>query len=334
MISLISKRFSLLHMLMFSIGAFVAAFTLTSFWNNKASTSQVPVSTSSCEYNIKRMTGLKFVKPILWVDENCESDNLAGTKQKVTEIIERYKQYEGVNSASVLIRSSGKWTVINENEKYQPGSLFKVPVLIAILKMDEDNPGFLNKKVVYDKPIDAGKKVNFTSKTIKLGQSYTIKELLTYMIKYSDNEATILVEQNMDNKVLQKLFADIGVEVPNAYDSQYQFTVKDYSLFMRTIFNAGYLTIKNSEYAAELLAKCEFKEGIAKGLPANIKMAHKFGESGNQIEKQLHETAVVFLDNKGYLITVMTKGNDMKKLSNLIGDISRVVYQDISNESE
>lgn len=154
------------------------------------------------------------------------------------------------------------------------------------------------------------------------------------MIRNSDNEATMLLERNMDNKVFQKLFADVGLEVPNVYASEYLFTVKDYSLFMRTIFNAGYLTIKNSEYAAELLTECDFKEGIAEGIPTNIKMAHKFGEAGNDNEKQLHESAIVFLDKKGYLLTVMTKGNDMKKLSNLIGEISRVVYNHISSVSE
>lgn len=324
-------------MLIFSIVAFVVDYTLSSFFHNTTSTSDSESSHASitnCDYNIKRMTGFKFVKPILWVDENCESDNLAGTKQKVVEIIVRHKQTEGVTSASVLIRSSEKWAVVNENEKYELGSLFKVPVLIAILKINEDNPGFLNKTVVYDKALDAGKKVNFPSKSIKLGQSYTIRELLTYMIRNSDNEATMLLERNMDNKVFQKLFADVGLEVPNVYASEYLFTVKDYSLFMQTIFNAGYLTIKNSEYAAELLTECDFKEGIAEGIPTNIKMAHKFGEAGNDNEKQLHESAIVFLDKKGYLLTVMTKGNDMKKLSNLIGEISRVVYNHISSVSE
>ncbi|MES2412059.1 MAG: serine hydrolase [Bacteroidota bacterium] len=331
MISFKSKRFSIVHVAIFSLVVFTAAFSLASFCNKNTSPSEMPVANNSCDYNIKRITGFKFIKPILWVDENCEGDNLAGTKQRVTEIIERYKQYEGVSSASVLIRSAGKWTVVNENEKYQPGSLFKVPVLMTILKMDEDNPGFLSKKLLYSKAVNAGKKINFAGKTIQLGHSYTVRELLTYMIKYSDNEATILLENNMDKKVLQKLFSDFDLEVPNMYASQYLLTVKDYSLFMRAIFNAGYLTIKNSEYAAELLTECDFKEGIAKGVPANTKMAHKFGESGTEAEKQLHESAIVFLDNKAYLLTVMTKGKDMKKLSELLVEISRTVYTDMSN---
>lgn len=333
MISLHSKKFSIIQIVLFSVIFSLITCGGVYYWLKKQN-EEALVSNSSkyCDYNVKRIKGLKFVKPILWVDENCESDNLAGTKRKITEIIEKYKQFNGVTSASVYLRANSQWTIVNENEKYDPGSLFKVPVLITILKMDEDHPGFLNKVIDYNTPIQVGKNVNYPSKTIQLGKSYTVKELLTYMIKYSDNAATVLLERNMKTETLQKLFSDVGVEVPNASSSQYLFTVRDYSFFMRTIFNAGYLTIKNSEYAAELLSQCDFKDGIEKGIPVHTKIAHKFGEAGNEVEKQLHESAVVYLNDRGYLITVMTKGKDMKTLSNLIGEISRTVYNDVSSK--
>jgi beta-lactamase class A len=337
MSSLASRKFTLFHVALISILLSLLASGGIYWWISRKDKATLAINAAkkNCEYNIKRITGLKFVKPILWVDENCESDNLVSTKLKVAEIIEKYKQTSGVTTASLYLRANGQWTVVNGDDKYEPGSLFKVPVLITILKMEEAHPGFLNMPVTYVKKIATGKDVAYGSKSIQLGHSYTIKELLTYMIKYSDNAATILLENNMDNKVLQKLFSDVGVDVPNIYADKYVFTVRDYSLFMRIIFNAGYLTIENSEYAAELLSECEFKDGIIKGIPANTKIAHKFGESGNQFEKQLHESAVVYLDNGGgYLLTVMTKGKDLKKLSDLIGEISRTVYQDVKNQSK
>ncbi len=335
MASFTTKKFSLLHVALFSVTIALVTFGLVKFLDDKKEKELSEAASSSiyCNYNIKRMSGLKFVKPILWVDEECESDNLAGIKQKLTEIIEKYKQYNGVTDASVYLRSSNKWTVVNEGVKYQPGSLFKVPILITILKMNEEEPGFLNKVIPYNQKITVDKQVMFPSKSIEVGQSYTVKELLTYMIKYSDNAATMLLEKNMKSETMQKLFKDVGVEVPNAYADQYLFTVKDYSLFMRTIFNAGYLSIQDSEYAAELLSECEFKDGLAQGVPANTKMAHKFGEAGDQTERQLHESAIIFLADKGYLLTVMTKGKDMKKLSQLLGEISRTVYEEVKSSN-
>lgn len=36
---------------------------------------------------------------------------------------------------------------------------------------------------------------------------------------------------------------------------------------MKAIYNAAYLTINDSENAAELLTQCDFKDGIVKSLP-------------------------------------------------------------------
>ncbi len=337
MISFKNKKFTLLHLLFLSLLIAVVTFSLTSFWKERQFTEQTISSASSytCNYNVKRMNGYKFIKPLMFVDDDCESDQLMGIKQKMATIIDRYKSVGDITTASVYLRvyAHNEWTSVNDNERFDPGSLFKVPVLIAILKQDELHPGFLNKSFVYNQHINAGKNVAFASKTIQLGQTYTVKELLTYMIKYSDNNATILLEKNLDPKILQKLFSDIGLEVPNMYASQYLFNTKEYSYFMRAIYNAGYLSADHSEYAGELLSLCDFKGGILLGLPKGTRVAHKFGESGTQIDKQLHESALVYLANKPYLLTVMTKGKDNKKLSQLIGEISQTVYNDMLNEA-
>jgi beta-lactamase class A len=99
---------------------------------------------------------------------------------------------------------------------------------------------------------------------------------------------------------------------------------------MRSIYNAGYLNVEDSEFAGNLLSQCDFKAGIVQGLPANTIVAHKFGESGNQAMKQLHESAIVYLKNKPYLLTIMTKGKDNAKLSQFLGELSKSVYTDMA----
>jgi len=333
MISFKNKRFSLLHVVTATIIVVLATFYVTTLWKDKQYEEKISNTPTSCNYDIKRMGGFKFIKPLMFVDEDCESDLLMSTKQKLISIIEQYKSAGDAEMASVYLReySHNEWISINEEEKYDPGSLFKVPVMIAILKMNEINPGFLNKRVTYNKAIDLAKNIAFPSKTIKLGQSYTIKELLEYMIKYSDNSATVLLESNLDNKVLQKMFKDMNLEVPNIYAAEFKFNVKQYSYFMRAIYNAGYLNMDDSEFAGQLLGQSDFKVGIVKGLPANTRIAHKFGESGNQTQKQLHESAIVYLNNNPYLLTIMTRGKDNSKLAQLLAELSQAVYSDMAS---
>jgi beta-lactamase class A len=257
------------------------------------------------------------------------------TKQEIEQLIQNYKTLQGVTSASINLRdySNNEWININENEKYDPGSLFKVPILMTFLKMNELSPGVLNKEILYSQPFAINKQVAYKSKAIQLGNKYKVKELLKYMIEYSDNTATALLSNNIKTEVFVKLFTDFGLKAPVIDATQYQLTAQQYSYFMRAIYNASYLNVADSEYAAEMLTKCDFKDGILNGLPKGAEVAHKFGESGTPTDRQLHESAIVYLDGKSYLLTIMTKGKDIKVLSKMMGDISRLVYSNIVSAS-
>jgi beta-lactamase class A len=134
---------------------------------------------------------------------------------------------------------------------------------------------------------------------------------------------------NIDLNIFKKVFTDLGLESPNMSASDYPITTKEYSCFMRALFSATYLTIEDSEYATALLSKCNFKDGIVSSIPKTVKIAHKFGEAGDPSEKQLHESAIIYLKDMPYLITIMTKGKDLNKLAPVIRQISSVVYQDM-----
>jgi beta-lactamase class A len=290
-------------------------------------------NTSSCDYTVKRLKGYNFINPLLFVDNSCESEVLNSIKQSLNNYIDTNKKTGDLIVASVYLKEfeSNNWMAINENEKYNPGSLLKVPELITFLKMNEENPGLLNKEILFDHYEISDKKPVFLSKSIKIGHKYTIRQLLDYMIAYSDNNATILLNNNINLTTFKKVFTDIGLEAPDWKSGNYPISASDYSLFMRALYNGALLDFNDSEFATKLLSKCDFKDGIVKGLPANTKIVHKFGESGNANEKQLHESAIVYLNGKSYLLTIMTKGKDNKKLAEIISHISTLVFQDMLN---
>jgi hypothetical protein len=90
-----------------------------------------------------------------------------------------------------------------------------------------------------------------------------------------------------------------------------------------------------------LLIQSDFKEGLLKKLPPSVIAAHKFGECAYAIvhapgEKpygtlnELHEAGFIYNNNDPYLITIMTKGPDRKYLSEIVGNISFLVYNALS----
>ena len=343
--SIFSKKIASGYIVIIALVSSLATYFITNHINNtnkvenaidqSITNQQANTETSnnaSCNYDVKRLRGYGFIKPLLFVDNKCEGEKLEPIKQKITSLIDDLRKSGTINTASVYLKdySHNEWMSVNENEKYKPGSLLKVPELITFLRMNEEKPGILDKKVTYSHTYTIDKKPKYLSKSIKLGSSYTIRELLNYMIAYSDNNATLLLNDNIDVPTFKKVFTDIGLAAPDWKSSEFPITAKDYSCFMRVLYNASYLTIDDSEYATQLLSKCDFKEGMVKGFPENTKMAHKFGESGDQNEQQLHESAIIYINDKPFLLTIMTKGSDPQKLPGVISQIASTINQQMN----
>ena len=280
------------------------------------------------------LTEYQFTRPLLLSDVNKESDNFKTLKSNLNRLIEHSKQNGTASSVSVYLRKlkNGEWIDINGREGYNPGSLLKVPVLITYLKQAEKNPELLEIEVLFDRMNVTIPAQTYGGKSIEQGKKYKVKDLLYYMAVHSDNYATTLLTQLMDRTPLvekdayQKFFSDLEIIKSDVYDRNLSITVSEYSKFMRILYSASYLNPKDSEYALSLLAQGDFKEGLLKQLPPDVKIAHKFGEYGTEAEKQLHETGIIYAGSDAYLLTIMTKGNDIKLLPEVLSEISKHVY--------
>ena len=81
----------------------------------------------------------------------------------------------------------------------------------------------------------------------------------------------------------------------------------------------------------EILSKSEFSTGLVAGVPAGIKIAHKFGEKSDAADGtvQLHDCGIVYYPNHPYLLYVMSKGLNFESLSDDIAGVSRIIYSEI-----
>ena len=290
----------------------------------------VVVNTASeCSFTLARLNGYKYIGPLLFGEELCEAKQLMPIKNEVENLINTYKTSSVITNASVYLKelSNGQWISIGETEKYNPGSLLKVPELITFMKMREKDPRILDRMIAYNKPLVLKKQAYFLSKSIEVGKTYSIRELLYYMIAYSDNNATMLLNAQMDLAVFKKIFTDLGLPEPDMTKSDIPVSAKDFSLFMRVLYNASYLNIDDSEYCTELLSHSDFKIGLLNGLPSEIRVAHKFGEANDGVNEHLNESGIFYIDKNPYLLTVMTKGKDTKLLPSVISDISKKVFE-------
>jgi len=299
-------------------------------WMTKKDAAPVVDNTiRTCGFSTMRLNGYQYIRPLLYNEKLCEADNLMPVKAEVENIVNSYKLSGVISSASVYIRqlNQGDWICTGENEMYNPGSLLKIPELITFMKMNEKNPGLLDQKIAYTTQLNLPKQAHYISKSIELGKTYTIRELLYYMISYSDNNATWLLNQRMDNNVFMKVFTDLGISKPDMTRNDIPITAREFSYFMRVLYNASYLSTDDSEFCTELLSHSDFDQGMLSGLPKGIQVAHKFGEAGDGVLAHFNESGIIYINKSPYLLTVMTKGKDEEKLPPVIGDISKKVFE-------
>ncbi|MBS1582547.1 MAG: serine hydrolase [Bacteroidetes bacterium] len=287
----------------------------------------------TCSYRTVRLSGYEGIRPLILSEPECEAARYADMKQDIATVVEQYRSSGVLTSAAVYVRDfrKGEWTSFNDGEQFDPGSLLKVPLMLTYLRMAEDDPSVLSRRYTLWKVDPRMPRPIFPpSQQITTGKEYTVEELLRFGIERSDNLAVTLLMQHVDEKAYKRTYLELGLAAPELNASRHPMTARDYSVFMKALFNSTYLSIHNSEFAMSLLRHTDFNDGLRRGVPESTDVAHKFGEYSDGTSMQLHDSGIVYLQNNPYAITILTKGPDVAKLPEAIGALSGAVYQRMS----
>ncbi|MFM7217951.1 MAG: serine hydrolase [Bacteroidota bacterium] len=280
-----------------------------------------------------RTNRLKLVRPLVLADVKSESPALSGIKNDVASFINQMKSEGKARDVSVYFRrlNTGDWFAIDGSNVYNPASMVKVAILLTVLKMAENDPKLLERRIFLEAHQE-GYAQNISSDPLETGKEYTVRKLLEQMITYSDNDATVLLQGMMDMPTFNQLFSTLKLEMPD-FSKEYFIGVTDFSKIFRSLYNATYLNERYSEYALELLTRSTYSDGIVAGIGTRIPVAHKFGERVVGGTAQLHEIGIVFQGEDPYLLGVMTSGSDLRELAGIIKSIAMRVHQNTSRLS-
>lgn len=290
-------------------------------------------SATTCPYTTVWVKGYHHVHPLLSAEPMCESARFEGLRASIGTLVEGLKSAGQITSLSVYVRDfkNAEWTWYNGDEPYDPGSMLKVPLLLTYLAMSEEDPALLERTWTCERvDFDAPQHTAFPAPQVQLNVSYTLRQLFEYMMVHSDNRATVMLLRRVPKERYLSIYTDLGLPKPVWDAPSYRLNVRDYSVFMKALYNSSLLSPVNSEYALELMTRATFKQGLVAGLPAGVEVAHKFGEAGDDRERQLHETGLVYADGNPYLITVMTRGERVDPLASAIASVSELVFARMS----
>lgn len=287
-----------------------------------------------------RATGFKFIKPLLICDTNPEKDQaeLKPLEKELQDLIEKEEEANNINDASVYFqdfKTDGRVN-INKDEKFDSASIGKVATMIVFYKLAESIPSLLSGKVKYEGvEMNSGQEIQ-PKDYAKLGEIYTVDELIEKMIKYSDNNSLALLRSLVDVSKIKLIYKDLQIPIEFEAQDPEQFdwaTTRDISYFFRVLYNSTFLRTDLSEKALGLLAETDYKNGLMAGVPDGIDVAHKFGlrtmeYQGTVVERELHDCGIIYHPKNPYLLCIMTKSSSgIPKIENTIKNISAAVYK-------
>lgn len=275
----------------------------------------------------------KFTSQLLECAELPESVSdkaINDARVALKDLIAKVQKSGEITYASVYYRdlNNGPWFGINEADKFFPASLLKLPLAMSLYDRAEIDTGLLSREVIFKEDPEVSSQLQPFAGSEKLvdGKKYTVQYLLDLMLRESDNNAANTLAQIAGMKVIDDVYHNLGLDLPQP-GQDYRIDTHKYASFFRILYNATYADKVASEKILQTLSDATFTEGLVSGTPKDVIVSHKFGTRRvDDTTVQLHDCGIIYAAQRPYILCIMTQGNDFNTLARFIKDASWAVY--------
>jgi beta-lactamase class A len=181
----------------------------------------------------------------------------ASTNSVVKQIRDLIQPLSGTYGVYVYRLEDRREYGVNEDQIFPAASLNKLPVMVAAYQQSEK--GKLNLETKYtlkeeDKIEGAGLLQNKPA-----GSQYSYRQLIEYMAQNSDNTAF---------KIMRQIVGETIVE---------QITPREVGEIFQKLYQGELINQEDKEELLQFLTKTNFEDRIPKGVPEEVRVAHKIG---------------------------------------------------------
>jgi len=215
---------------------------------------------------------------------------------------------------------------INESKVVHPASVYKVPLAIYTLSRVDNGEISLDTKFLVT---SAEKTYSFDALSKRKGNyEITVKELLRYLIIYSDNTAMSTLEHRQGGIefIQKKLSEDFQIQSITRLPGKS--TAQEFAEVFEKLIKEEYLSHESNEYLLDLLKNVAeiHNDRIKAGVPKGIEVAHKIGN----LETTYHDAGIVYGSVRTYVIVVLNDGVDPAVAAAKIRKISKTTYEHLN----
>lgn len=237
---------------------------------------------------------------------------------------------------------------INADVMMHPASTMKVPVMMEVFRQAEVGLLSLDDRLeiynAFQSLVDGSEfaleEVDDSDKTLyaRIGENETIRELIRLMIVRSSNLASNLLMDKVTPARVDAVVKEYGIEnmsiIRELEDKKaYRLGMNNAACarssthMLKLIAEGRVVSPKACAEMIEVMLGQEFNESIPSLLPADVKVAHKTGWSG----EFFHDIGIVRPPGrKPYILSLFTRGfpeDDEKQAHECMAEVSRMIYK-------
>lgn len=258
-----------------------------------------------------------------FVEQKHFLSSIEPVRVQMKELVQKYQKEGHRVGVYFEFLNTGANVSINQDERFWPASLSKMPTVLAVMKKIEIGEWKLsNELVVFAE--DQDERFGEVYKKAP-GTRLTIEELLKETLINSDNTSHRMLVRNLSSEDYTNIFAALGME--QLFNENYDITAKEYSRIFRALYTASYLNRENSQQILSWLSQTSFDEFLQSGVPSDILFSYKIGEEFEQVI--FLDSGIVYVPNRPYLITVMVEvadGYGVEKAQEIMKELSSSAY--------
>ena len=240
-----------------------------------------------------------------------KTDDFSWSQEGIKEVEKVIKSCGSGISVFYKDIQSGYTYTYNENQKYFIASIIKAPYCMYVYDLASQGKCDLNKVYTYAER----HKAEGTGKIqeMKVGATFTLRQLLEYAIKYSDNVAMSIIRENFPVSGYKEYAKKLGLKYPEdiKYATNGDILVSEAGIYIEAIYNF----IKENPYGPELrkLMLSTTNPMIVSKYP----VVRKYGWA----DQSFHDMAIVE-GPRPYLLCILTNHDgdfaSFKKISQVI----------------
>ena len=190
---------------------------------------------------------------------------------------------------------------LNERKVFPAASLNKLPVMIIVYQQAEEDKLDLETEYILkeaDKVKGAG-----ILRTKPAGTKYTYRQLIEYMGQYLDNTAF---------KVMRQVTGETTLD---------QATPEEIGILFKKLYKERIISDEHRDELLQFLTNTGFEDRIPKGLPEEIRVAHKIGTLTG-----IYSDAGIIFAEEPFILVIMSKDARESEALEVLPQITQAVW--------